>query len=229
MKYDMLNKETIKRVIDTFDNHDDSINKKYASIKKKDNYWSSDRDRFVGRFFKKYIGKNFILMDKEIIAFNVLVGDHIRYWSCEPMSVYSNEYRKSGYSYQGEPIYRNSKKFLHISYIHAVNQMYGRGYIEMLCRDILERQFRYVLDINTLTHMQFKEITDDEFYRMADMFRDDRDEHAYKVTRCLSVDEMKTKKKSLCNGPIKETVIVMAKDSYEAYNKCTNAIEVEAC
>ena len=53
MKYDMLDKESVKRVIETFDNHNDARNEKYEQIKKKDNYWSSDRDRFVGRFFKK--------------------------------------------------------------------------------------------------------------------------------------------------------------------------------
>lgn len=48
MKYDMFNKEIVKRVIDTFDNHDDARNEKYEQIKKKDNFLSSDFDRFAG-------------------------------------------------------------------------------------------------------------------------------------------------------------------------------------
>lgn len=229
MKYDMLDKESVKRVIDTFDNHDDARNEKYEQIKKKDNYWLSDRDRFVGRFFKKYVGKNFILMDKEIVAYHDTIDDCGFYSSCEPMSLYSREYRDNSYHFRGVPVYRNSKKFLHVSYIHAVNQMYGRGFIEMACQDILDRQFHYVLDFNTLKNMQFREISDEEFDRMADLFRDDRDDRAYKVTRYLSSDEMKARKKSLRKGLVKETVTVMAKDSEAAYKKCTNAIEVEAC
>ena len=229
MKYDMLGKESVVRVIETFDNHDDAINKKYEQFKGKDNYWSSDRDRFVGRFFKKYVGKNFILMDKEIIAYQDAIDDCGFYNTCDPLSLYSREYRENSYHFRGVPVYRNSKKFLHVTYIHAVNQMYGRGFIEMACLDILGREFRYVLDSNTLRNMQFREISDYEFERMADLFRDDRDDRAYKVTRYLSTDEMKERKKSLRKGPVKETVTVMAKDADAAYKKCTNAIEVEAC
>lgn len=53
----------------TFEAHSLFINKKYEAFKSKDNYWSSDRDRFVGRFFKKYLGKFFILIDKEVIGY----------------------------------------------------------------------------------------------------------------------------------------------------------------
>ena len=166
MKYDMLGKEIVKRVIDTFDSHDEARNEKYEQIKKKDNYWSSDRDRFVGRFFKEYVGKNFILMDKEIIAYHDAVDECGFSSTCEPMSLYSREYRDNSYHFWGVPVYRNSKKFLHVTYIHAVNQMYGRGYIEMACQDILDRRFNYVLDYNTLAKMQFREISDEEFDRM---------------------------------------------------------------
>jgi hypothetical protein len=168
-------------------------------------------------------------MDKEIVAYHDTIDDCGFYSSCEPMSLYSREYRENSYHFRGVPVYRNSKKFLHVTYIHAVNQMYGRGFIEMACQDILDRQFHYVLDFNTLKNMQFREISDEEFDRMADLFRDDRDDRAYKVTRYLSADEMKARKKSLRKGLVKETVTVMAKDSEAAYKKCTNAIEVEAC
>lgn len=223
----MLNKEIVKRVIETFDNHDERINKKYEKIKKKDNWWSSDRDRFVGRFFKKYVGKTFILMDKEIIAYKDDNGDCGFYSACKPTSLYSRDYRENSCYFRGVPVYRNSKKFLYVTYIHAVNQRYGRGFIEMACQDILDRQFHYVLDYNTLLNIQFREISDEEFDRMADLFRDDRDDRAYRVTRYLSADEMKARKKSLRKGMAKETVTVMAKDAEAAYKKCTNAIDVE--
>lgn len=225
----MLNKEIVKRVIGTFDNHDAHINEKYEKIKNKDNWWSSDRDRFVGRFFKKYVGKKFILMDKEIVAYRDTIEEHAFYSTCEPTSLYSREYRDNCSNYRGVPLYRHSKKFLHVTYIHAVNRMYGSGFIEMECQDILGRQFHYVLDFNTLINMQFREIDDDEFGRMAELFCDDRDDRAYKVTRYLSADEMKARKKSLRKGLVKETVTVMAKDSEDACKKCTNAIEVDVC
>jgi len=43
----MLDKESVKRVLDTFEAHSLFINKKYEAYKSKDNYWSSDRDRLL--------------------------------------------------------------------------------------------------------------------------------------------------------------------------------------
>lgn len=232
----MLNKESVKRVIDTFAKHDESKNEKYEKFKSKDNPWSSDRDRFIGRFFNKYIGKYFILMDKEIIAYqdSIHITSHdvngcSFYSNCEPLSIYSRNYRERSYNHGTFPVFMNSKKFLHVTSIHAVNPIHTCGFIEMTCHDILGRQFRYVLDYNNLINMQFREITVEEFERMVELFRDDRDDRTYKVTRYLSADEMKSLKKSKRNGMVKETITVMAKDSDDAYMKCTNVSNVEAC
>ena len=96
--------------------------------------------------------------------------------------------------------------------------------------------FDYMLDLHMLANMQFKEITEEEFNQMARLFQDDRDDREFKVTRYLDADELQSRKRSERKNLIKtggyltkENVTVMAKDSEEAMNKCTNAIEVESC
>ena len=106
----------------------------------------------------------------------------------------------------------------------------------MYCHDLFGDKVDYMLDLHMLANMQFKEITDEEFNQMARLFRDDRDDREFKVTRYLDADELKSRKRSERKNLIKigrylakEIVTVMAKDSEEAMNKCTNAIEVESC
>ena len=235
MKYDMLDKESVKRVIDTFEAHSLFINKKYEAFKSKDNYWSSDRDRFVGRFFKKYLGKFFILIDKEVIGYYNEVNDSGYFSGVDPVSIYSREYNEHFYHYRGKRVTRTVKKFLYVSGISAVNTMNGSGYIGMSCHDLFGDKVDYMLDLHMLANMQFKEITEEEFNQMARLFRDDRDDREFKVTRYLDVDELKSRKRSERKNLIKtgryhtkEIVTVIAKDSEEAMNKCTNAIEVQA-
>jgi hypothetical protein len=229
MKYDMLDKESVRRVLDTFEAHSLFINKKYEAFKSKDNYWSSDRERFVGRFFKKYRGKFFILIDKEVIGYYDEYNDTGLFNSVDPVSIYSRGYNENFYHYRGERITRAVKKFLCVSYISAVNTSAGSGYIELSCYDLFGDKVNYILDLHMMANMQFKEITEEEFNQMIRLFQDDRDEREFKVTRYLDPDEMKARKKSLRKGLVKETITVMAKDSEAAYKKCTNAIEVEAC
>lgn len=84
MKYDMLDKESVKRVLDTFEEHSLFINKKYEAFKSKDNYWSSDRDdrEFkVARYFdadelksrKRSERKNLIKTGRYLTKENVTV------------------------------------------------------------------------------------------------------------------------------------------------------------
>ena len=236
MKYDMFAREAVKRVLDTFEAHSLFINKKYEAFKSKNNYWSSDRERFVGRFFKKYRGKFFILIDKEVIGYHDEVNDTAFFSSIDPVSIYSRKYSEHSYHYRGERITRTVKKFLCVSYISAVNTSAGSGYIEMSCYDLFGDKVNYVLDLHMLANMQFKEITEEEFNQMARLFQDDRDDREFKVTRYLDADELKSRKRSERKNLIKvgryltkEIVTVMAKDSDEAMKKCTNAIEVSAC
>lgn len=233
MKYDMFKKEDIKRVLDAFDAHDLIINKKYEAMKKsKDNYWHSDRDRFVGRFFNKYKGKFFILINKEVIGHADTVDNHSFFNFCDPESVYSSEYKNTFYRYRGEPIIRVTKKYLCVSYFGSVNTSACSGYIEMNCYDIFGDRINFRLDYDMLSQMQFKEIPEEEFNRAASFFSDDRDEQEYQVTRYLTDEELKARKNKrkglikVCRGLAKEVVTVMAKDSDLAMKKCTNAIEV---
>lgn len=232
----MLDKESVKRVLDTFEAHSLFINKKYEAFKSKDNYWSSDRDRFVGRFFKKYQGKFFILIDKEVIGYHDEYNGTAFFNSVDPVSIYSREYNENFYHYRGKRITRTVKKFLCVSCIRAVNTMDGSGYIGMSCYDLFGDTVDYMLGLHMLANMQFKEITEEEFNRMARLFQDDRDAREFKVTRYLDADELKSRKRSERKNLIKagrhltkEIVTVMAKDSEDAMTKCTNAIEVEAC
>lgn len=236
MKYDMLDKESVKRVLDTFEAHSLFINKKYEAFKSKDNYWSSDRERFVGRFFKKYQGKFFILIDKEVIGYHDEYNGTAFFNSVDPVSIYSREYNENFYHYRGKRITRTVKKFLCVSCIRAVNTMDGSGYIGMSCYDLFGDKVDYMLGLHMLANMQFKEITEGEFNQMVRLFQDDRDDREFKVTRYLDADELKSRKRSERKNLIKagrhltkEIVTVMAKDSEDAMTKCTNAIEVDAC
>ena len=231
----MFDKESVTRVLDTFEAHSLFINKKYEAFKSKDNYWSSDRERFVGRFFKKYLGKFFILIDKEVIGYHDEVNDIGYFSSVDPVSIYSSDYNEHFYHYRGKRITRTVKKFLCVSCIRAVNTSAGSGYIELSCYDMFGDKVKYMLDLQMLANMQFKEITEEEFNQMMRLFQDDRDDREFKVTRYLDADELKSRKRSERKNLIKvgryltkEIVTVMAKDSEEAMTKCTNAIEVSA-
>ena len=57
MKYDMLPYKTIDRLWNAFQGHSGCVNEKYKAFKREDSYCYSDRDRFVAKFFKKYVGK----------------------------------------------------------------------------------------------------------------------------------------------------------------------------
>ena len=127
----------------------------------------------------------------------------------------------------GEPVCRRNKKYLYLSYLRAVNEMYGQGFIEMECSDVFGDRFSIRLDYVTLRHIQFKEISEEEFNRVAGLFVDDRDDMEFLVTRYLSYEEMKKKRKSTRKGLVKEQVTVMAKDGDEAMKKVENAIDVE--
>lgn len=223
MKYDILGTETIEKIWNTFQNHTCHINKKYEKFKTIKNN-ASDRDRFVGKFFKKYVGKYFTMINKEIIGY---ISENKNFFPSNPTSVYKEYKNKNQNQYFNiQPVYRNSKTYLCISSFEAVNEMYGQGYIRMCCYDFLGNSFDIVLDITTLKNIQFKEINKDDFVRVAKLFFDDRDDIPFEVTRFLDekeIKERKIKKKFL----VKETVTVMAKDYTEAFAKTKNAIDIK--
>ncbi len=216
MKYDMIPRDVVSRVMDTFYGHSCCINNAYKAFRKDGDIDDSDRDRFVGRFFKKYVGRFICFMDKEIIAstYNGYVC------STDPVSVYRAG-RKGDICNVVEPLFRIKKRYLCIYGFYAVNEMYGRGYVEMKCIDTFGDRFNVRLDVNNLNNMQFREITKSEFISVSQLFADDREDVPFKVTRYLDYDEMKSRK--LKGGTlVTETIEVMAKDIEEASKKVTN-------
>ena len=221
MKYDMLSRETAHRIWDTFAGHPIIINEKYRSFVSEDNYWYSDRDRMVGRMEKLFKGRYFVLADKELFAINY--NGYL--YTVDRKSVFASG-KRDGYM-QGDPVYRRMKRYLVIVGVRAVNEMYGHGFVEMSCMDVFDNQFGIRLDQSTLEAIQFKEIGKDEFESVKQLFADDRDEMQFKVTRYLTWDEIKKKKKTRCKGPVKDTVIVTARDHQEAGEKVVNAVDAE--
>lgn len=221
MIYDMLPYETVKRVWKAFQAHSECINKKYEKYKSVDTYWTSDRERFVGRFFRKYTGRYIAFMDQQIIGYTI--GNSSYYQ--EPTSVYMDKAWKNSTN-QGEPVYRRQKKYLYVAAFRAVNELYGPGHIEMCCTDTYGNPFNVYLGESSLRSVQFKEIPQQEFKDVARLFLDDREDIPFRVTRYLTCDEIKERKIKE-DGLVKETVEVMARDMREAAKKVVNAIEVE--
>lgn len=232
MMYDMLQYETVKRVWETFQAHSASINKKYETFKGENTYWTSDRERFVGRFFKPYVGKCIAFTDKLVRGYKSEYDGHAFYHSCRPQSVYSNEYYRS-WGANGEPLFMSQKRYLCITGFQAVNELYGLGYIEMSCLDERGGDFKVRLDHNNLLRIQFKEISEVEYSGVARLFEDDRDDRPYKVKRYFVNKEVKERKvKGQVVQKVKEHVVteeveVMAKDIDAASKKLPNTISVE--
>lgn len=232
MIYDMLPYETVKRVWETFLAHSANINKKYETFKGKDTYWYSDRDRFVGRFFCKHVGKYIAFMDRLVRGYMFEFNGHAFYSSCSPQSVYSNEYYRSWGSH-GEPLFVPQKRYLYITDFRAVNEMYGGGYIEMSCQDERGNEFKVRLDHNNMMRIQYKEISKLEYDGVAKLFADDREDRPYKVKRYFVNNEVKERTvKGQVVQKVKEHVVteeveVMAKDIDEARKMLPNTISVE--
>lgn len=223
MKYDMLKLSDVRRVLDAFYGHSSCVNERYS----KENVCISDRDRFVSRFFRKYVDRYIILIDREVIAYRFKNG----FMMCEPVSIYSKGF--DGCPAGATPVYRNAKKFLHVKGFIAVNSMRGTDYIEMNCYDMVGNSLKFKIDHNNLMRMQFKEILKSEFEMWAMLFRDDREPIPFKVTRYLTYDEIKErntkngKTKKIKEHLVQEQTVVMAMDEDEARNMMTNVLSVE--
>ena len=232
MMYNMLPLPVVARVWETFLAHCASINEKYETFKGKDTYWYSDRDRFVGRFFSKHVGKYIAFMDRLVRGYKSEYDGHAFYSSCSPHSVYGDEYHR-GWISQGEPIFMAQKRFLLISGFRAINELYGVGYIEMSCQDERGNEFKVRLDHNNMMRIQFKEISKMEYDGVAKLFADDRDDRPYKVKRYFVNKEVTERKvKGQVVQKVKERVVteeveVMAKDIDAASKMLPNTINVE--
>ena len=216
MKYDMLKLSDIRRVLDAFYGHNNCVNERYA----KENVCISDCDRFVSRFFRKYVDRYIILIDREVIAYRFKNG----FVMCEPVSIYSKGFDCCPAG--ATPVYRNTKKFLHVKGFSAVNSMRGTDYIEMNCYDMVGNSLKFKIDHNNLMRMQFREISKSEFEMWAMLFRDDREPIPFNVTRFVEVEVMNNRRRK--RTEFKEEVTrVMARDEVEASNMMTNVLSVE--
>ena len=230
MLYDMLPLETVRKVWDRFLGHSACNNQKYLDFKGTGTFWKTDRERFVGRLFRKYAGKHIILIDKQIVGYSY--DNHVAI-NDEPVSVYSNSHNTTWGVPVEEPLLRVQRRYLHINGFQAINELYGLGYIEMSCTDALGNLFKLRLDHNNMLRLQFKEITELEYQAVARMFEDDRSDRAYKVTRYLMPEEIKQRKtkdgirKKVTTHLIEEQTIVKAKDIDEARIVLANTIKVE--
>ena len=228
MKYDMLSLETVRRIWDKFQEHHEYINEKYDKFKGNDTYWRSDRERFVGRLFKKYEGRYIAFIDKIVVGY---IGKNLS-CVCDPKSVYSNKYDKS-WGVQGDPIFNVQKLYLKVLGFRAVNEMYGCGFIDMVCEDFMGNVINIRVDHNNMLRFQFKEISKLDFDSVARLFDDDRTEIPFKVTRAFIYEEVKERKvkgktvKKVKEFIKKEDVTVMAKDIEEAGNILPDTISVE--
>jgi hypothetical protein len=220
MKYTLLEPKVVERICDAFYGHSDYINDKYNAISKGDTSYS-DRDRFVKKFFSKHIGKHIVLSDKEITGY----AEENFVYTVDCTSVYSSRNKSNMYN-RGKPLYRHVKKFLAVRGFHAINEMYGSGYIEMDCWDVFGNPFSIRLDSYTLRNIQFREITEQVYNSVASLFTDDRDDIPFNVTRFLDYEEIKEKHLTRSKTLPQETVSVMAKDADEAMAKVRNAISV---
>jgi hypothetical protein len=225
--YKMISKEVAHRLCETFYDHSMFVNEKYKTFRIGEDWISSDRDRFVNKFFKPYVGRYFILINKDVVALKY--GDS--YMPIEqPYSIFSlNRGYKETTNFMSEGNYKRvSKKYLHINYFQAVNEPYGRGYMLMHCSDLLGDSFSIKLDASTLTSIQFIEITKKEFNDIVDLFVDNREEMTFKVTRFLTIEEMKERKlMRRRRKPVKETFTVKAKDSDGVCAQVPHALEIE--
>lgn len=216
MKYDMLKLNDVQRVLDTFYAHKSCINERLS----KDGDYISDRDRFVKKFFGKYAQRYIVLMDREVVAYRFKNG----FMVCEPVSIYSKGFDCCPAG--ATPVYRNTKKFLHVEGFSAVNSMRGTDYIEMNCCDMVGNSLKFKIDHNNLMRMQFKEILKSEFEMWAMLFRDDREPIPFNVTRFVEVEVTNNRKRKRTEFK-KEVTRVLARDEDEAGNMMTNVISVE--
>lgn len=231
MKYNMIPHSVVEKIWKLFQDHSYYENEKYKELIKKPDYSCPDRDRFVARFFKPYVGAYIVLVNKDEIGRMMRDGNVYAWNGDEPVSCYSRKASKQKCYQDGKPYYLTNRKYLHIQRFDSVNERHGSGYICMQCQDILGHTFDVVLSYNNLMNLQFREITGMEFKAVADLFTDDREPVPFKVTRYLDYEEMKSRKlltkyrkeKTL----LTETVIVQALDVADACTKVTNVDEVE--
>lgn len=206
-------------------------------------YSISDAERFVNRVFRRFIGMNICIIDKEITAtvhrykclYNTQsVSETTTFINkIEPKSVYAVD-REINFSYD-DAWKECRKKFVTITDISAFNKMYGGAYIQMSVRDLItDRTTAYMLDYNFFRNAQYREVSDEEVMMLTNLLKDDREDENFEVVRYMDFEEMVEAKLCRKNCSAKKIPfddprarvrsIIKAKDYDEAYVKATKEL-----
>lgn len=219
MVYKELTLKEARRVMDAFYAHHAYLNEEYKKFSNPDDedYSITDRERFVNRLFGKYVGKYFALIDK--VYWGRTTTNHV--FVAEEQSIYDAKFKEHYAMADFKDIIIPRKTYLFVSSISAVNQYEGPGYICVYAMDEHGTNRRIKLDLH---HMQWVEISKDEYEQLARLFADDRSEVGYACKRWLSPQELKDKglysnKKSASLPTVDVDVCMAAKDRDEAIDK----------
>lgn len=223
MVYKELTLKEARRVMDAFYAHHAYINEDYKKFSNPDDedYSITDQERFVNRLFGKYVGKYYALIDK--VYWGRCSENHI--FSAEAQSIYDAYYKPHNIMADFKDIVIPRKTYLFVSGISAINQYDGPGYICVYAMDEHGTNRRIKLD---LYHMQWAEISKDEYGQVARLFADDRSEVGYACKRWLSPQELKDQglypnKKSASIPTVEVDVCMVAKDRNDAVDKVWKA------
>ena len=228
MNYKMFSIPEADRFWNKFISHKNFVNEKYKTFCREENKNRSicDRDRFVEKFFKKYIGKYIAVIDKVFTGSISKYGDNSYFYLVKPISIYSMDYNEMNTNYSGELLIHPKKNYYKIQYVSNHNMMYGSGgYIEISAMDVMGNTVSWKCNQNFIRNFQFRFITEQEFNHVANLFMDDRDLIPFTGKRILGFNEMVEKK--LCRKncaankipTIYEDVETLAVDREDAYDK----------
>lgn len=220
MMYKELTLKEARRVMDAFYAHHAYLNEEYKKFSNHDDdedYSITDRERFVNRLFGKYVGKYYALIDK--VYWGRASTNHV--FMAEEQSIYDAKFKEPYAMVDFKDIVIPRKTYLFVSSISAVNQYEGPGYICVYATDEHGTSRRIKLDLH---HMQWVEISKDEYEQVARLFADDRSEVGYACKRWLSPQELKDKglypkKKSASLPTVDVDVCIVAKDRDDAVDK----------
>lgn len=229
MNYKMFSIPEADRFWNKFINHNNIVNEKYKTFCSEENKDRSlcDRDRFVEKFFKKYIGKYISVIDKVFTGTISKYGNNSYYYLdlVKPVSIYSMDYDDMNIDYSGDLLIHPKKNYYRIQYVRNQNMIYGSGYIEISAMDIMGNTVSWKCNQNFIRNFQFRFITEQEFNHIANFFKDDRDLIPFTGKRILGFKEMVEKKLCRKNCAINkiptvyEDVETLAVDRDDAYNK----------
>lgn len=208
-------------------NHNNTANEKYKTFCFEENKDRSlcDRDRFVEKFFKKYIGKYIAVIDKVFTGTISKYGNNSYYYLVKPVSIHSTDHDDTNINHPGEPPTNPKKNHHRIQHARNHNMMYGSGYIEISAMDVMGNTVSWKCNRNFISNFQFRFTTEQEPNHTANPPKDDRDPTPPTGKRIPGPKETAEKKPRRKNRAAKKTPTVyedvetLAVDRDDAYNK----------